>query len=388
MDDFAAHPIWDAGLGISLDNFVQVLASIREGVETVADRMEVEEETDNRSQLLLEVKGVVRRLAAVMDGLLLTLRPSATADRVRWIERTGTRPLGSLPFPVGLTTVPLDVAGALKENLFDRIETIVLTSATLATGGDFAFLKGRVGLDLVEAKLKYEEILESPFDYPGQCLLGIPTGMSHPRRDEIRHDRATVDVIADLASITDGGIFALFTSYGALRRTASALREAVGSRWPLLVQGEGQRDKLLWTFRESGSAILLGTDSFWEGVDVPGTALRGLVIAKLPFKVPTEPLTAARLDRLRENGEDGFMSYQVPQAALKLKQGFGRLIRAQTDYGVVVLLDERIVAKRYGKIMLESLPPAERAVLPWPELRERARVFFDERSGGGGIHGQ
>ncbi len=378
-DDFVRDPIWGAGLENALDNFVQTLASIREGVEVVGDRMELEEDFDSRGQLLAEVRGVVRRLAAVMDGLLLTLRPKSSSHTVKWVERSGSRPLGGLPFPVSLTSVPLDVAGVLKDTVFDNVDTVVLTSATLATGGSFDFLKGRVGLDRIPDKLRYEEILESPFDYPTQCLLGIPTGMSNPRQDELRHDRAMVDVIAELAEIGNGGVFALFTSYAMLRRTASALRESIGSRWPLFVQGEGQRDKLLWKFRESGSAILLGTDSFWEGVDVPGAALRSLVIAKLPFKVPTEPLTAARLDLLREEGGDGFMSYQVPQASLKLKQGFGRLIRAKSDYGVVVLMDERIVTKRYGKSMLESLPPAERAIMPWPELRERARDFFDER---------
>lgn len=380
MDDFTGHPIWGEGLGVALDNFVQTLASIREGVEVVGDRMELESDFESRARLLIELRGVIRRLASVMDGLLLTLRPKSSSHTVRWIERTGKRPLGTLPFPVSLTSVPLDVAGVLRDTLFDNVDTVVLTSATLATGGSFDFLKSRIGLDKIPGKIRYEEILESPFDYPRQCLLEIPTGMPNPQHDQLRHDRAMVDVISDLAEISDGGVFVLFTSYAMLRRIASALREAIGSRWPMLVQGEGQRDKLLWSFRESGSAILLGTDSFWEGVDVPGAALRSLVIAKLPFKVPTEPLTAARLDLLREEGSDGFMSYQVPQASLKLKQGFGRLIRSKTDFGVVVLMDERIVSKRYGKSMLESLPPAERLIGPWPELRDRARKFFEERS--------
>ena len=382
MEDFARHPVWENGLGVALDNFVQTLASIREGVEVVGDRMELENDFESRAQLLIEVRGVVRRLASVMDGLLLTLRPNSSSHTVRWIERTGKRPLGALPFPVSLTSVPLDVAGVLKDTLFANVDTVVLTSATLTTGGSFDFLKSRIGLDKIPGRIRYEEILESPFDYPRQCLLEIPTGMPDPRHDELRHDRAMVDVISDLAEISDGGVFVLFTSYAMLRRIASALREAIGSRWPMLVQGEGQRDKLLWSFRESGSAILLGTDSFWEGVDVPGAALRALVIAKLPFKVPTEPLTAARLDLLREEGRDGFMSYQVPQASLKLKQGFGRLIRSKTDFGVVVLMDERIVSKRYGAAMLDSLPNAERAIGPWPELRDRARKFFEERSAG------
>ena len=161
-----------------------------------------------------------------------------------------------------------------------------------------------------------------------------------------------------------------------MRRTAEAIRGPVDGRWPLLVQGEGQRDQLLRRFRDAGSAILLGTDSFWEGVDVPGRALRVLILAKLPFKVPSEPLTAARLERLTEAGVDGFTNYLVPLAALKLKQGFGRLIRSKSDVGAVVLLDRRVVTKRYGATMLEGLPPASKAIGNWPDVRRELEEFF------------
>jgi len=168
----------------------------------------------------------------------------------------------------------------------------------------------------------------------------------------------------------------LFTSHAALRRAAEAVRDSVGGRWPLFVQGEGQRDHLLRRFREAGSGILLGTDSFWEGVDVPGRALRVLILAKLPFKVPTEPLTAARLERLEARGLNGFAHYLVPNAALKLKQGFGRLIRSRADVGAVVLLDRRVVTKRYGAMILEGLPPATRLVGHWADVRGACEEFF------------
>jgi ATP-dependent DNA helicase DinG len=154
------------------------------------------------------------------------------------------------------------------------------------------------------------------------------------------------------------------------------LRPTVGARWPLLVQGEGPRDLLLRRFRDLGTAILLGTDSFWEGVDVPGRSLRGLVLAKLPFKVPSEPLTAARLEALQARGEDGFNHYLLPLAALKLKQGFGRLIRSKSDVGVVILLDNRVVTRRYGQVLLASLPPARRVVAPWEQVRDEVEEFF------------
>ncbi|HKI95539.1 MAG TPA: helicase C-terminal domain-containing protein [Gemmatimonadales bacterium] len=375
-DEFPADPIWGEGLGEAVDGLIAALGKLKDGVEQVADRLELTEDDDRRSQLVQELRAVVRRLEASSDGVLATLRPAPGAATVRWIARRGSRPVGELPFAVGLSAVPLDLAPILKESLFDRVETVIVTSATLAAGGDFGFYRDRVGLSLPPSRIKYEEILASPFDFGEQCLFGVPTDLSDPRGDQAGHDRALAAAIVELATASDGGMFVLFTSHAALRRVAAAVRSAVGGRWPLLVQGEAQRDQLLNRFRDSGGAILFGTDSFWEGVDVPGRSLRVLVLAKLPFKVPSEPLTAARIERLQEEGRDGFMHYLVPHAALKLKQGFGRLIRTRTDVGVVVLLDHRIVSKRYGALLLESLPPAERAIGTWAEVRTAAEEFF------------
>jgi ATP-dependent DNA helicase DinG len=375
-DEFAEHAVWQQGLDPALDNLVGVLQRLKGGVETVADRLELDEDPDQRSQLVKELRGVVRRLESVLDGMLLTLRPRPGTATVRWIERRGNRPAGTLPFPVGLQTVPLDLKTVLKDSLFDRVDTIILTSATLATGGDFDFLKGRLGLDLPPSRSKYEQVLASPFDYTTQCVLAVPADFPNPRTDESEHDRAVTAAILDIAHACDGGMFVLFTSHAALRRTVQRVRAEPGNRWPLLVQGEGQRDRLLRRFRESGSAILFGTDSFWEGVDVPGRALRALCIAKLPFKVPAEPITAARLEQLAERGEDGFRQYLVPHAALKLKQGFGRLIRSTTDFGVVVLFDHRIVSQNYGPLLMSSLPDARRVVGSWDDVRSAAEEFF------------
>lgn len=381
-DEFATDPLWEAGLGAGLDDLVRVFRRLRDGVELVADRLELSEEPDRRSQLIGELRGVVRRLETASDGLLLTLRPQAGAPVVRWIERRGSKPQAELPFPIGLAAVPLDLAPVLKESLFDRIETVVVTSATLAAGGDFGFYKDRVGLSLEPACVRYEEVLPSPFNFAEQCVFAVPSDLANPRSDQVAHDRGMVTVILELAQASDGGMFVLFTSHAALRRVAASVRPAIAGRWPLLVQGEAPRDLLLRRFREAGSAILLGTDSFWEGVDVPGRSLRVLVLAKLPFKVPTEPLTAARLERLEAEGHDGFMHYLVPQAALKLKQGFGRLIRTTTDVGVVVLMDHRIVTKRYGERLLRSLPPARRVVGPWVDVRAAVDEFFSLHGSG------
>ena len=370
-DDFAVDHIWDEGLAFDLDASLTAFRALRESVETIADRLTQADDTERRGQILLELRGALRRLDAISDGLNRTLRPAGGGPpTVRWMERT-TRGQS-----VQLSAVPLDLAPMLRELLFDRLDTVVLTSATLAASGEFDFLEGRLGLAGEDSPVTERQIFSSPFDYPSQCLFGIPTDLPEPRQDEIGHGAAVVQIVSDLAFASDGGMFVLFTSHASLRRAAAELRMGLGSRWPLLVQGEAPRDVLLRRFREAENAILLGTDSFWEGVDVPGRALRALVITKLPFKVPSEPLTAARLERLAEEGQDGFFHYLLPHAALKLKQGFGRLIRGRTDLGVVVLLDSRAVTKRYGPMLLDGLPRAEQVIGTWTQVRTKCEDFF------------
>jgi ATP-dependent DNA helicase DinG len=178
-------------------------------------------------------------------------------------------------------------------------------------------------------------------------------------------------------------MFVLFTSHRDVRSMASELRaRGIERRWPLLVHGDENRDTLLVRFREAGGAILLGTASFWEGVDVPGDALRALLIAKLPFRVPTEPITAAQCEAIEANGGDSFRDYMLPHASLRLKQGFGRLIRSSTDRGVVVIADPRIVTKNYGRSMLDGLPPARRIVGKWAEIAESIRQFYGGQGSG------
>ncbi|PYO60858.1 MAG: helicase [Gemmatimonadetes bacterium] len=376
-DAFAGDPVWSQGLGPALENLLVAFRGLRDGVETIADRLVFEDPAERPVQLIAELRGVIRRLDAAAQGLTAALQPAPGGPpAVRWLERRGRKGAN-----LTLASVPLDLALLLKENLFDRVGTVVLTSATLAAAGDFAFLAERLGLDLPPTRVAVQEVLASPFDFPAQCLFGVPTDLPEPRDDEAGHDAAVARVLLDLARVSDGGIFVLFTSHGALRRTAAAVRGQgrLGARWPLLVQGEGQRDQLLRRFRDSGSAILLGTDSFWEGVDVPGRALRVLILAKLPFKVPSEPLTAARLERLEERGQNGFSHYLVPLAALKLKQGFGRLIRTRSDTGAVVLLDRRAVTKGYGARILEGLPRATTVIGSWEDVRRRCEEFFAEQ---------
>jgi len=380
-DAFAEDPVWREGLDPALEQFHYALGTLREelaGVLSALERTD-EEPSEKLLSLLAEVRGIMGRLDGARDAVTATLRPPAgQPPTVRWMERRGAT-------HVALATAPLELAPVLQELLFQRVETVVVTSATLTAGGTFDFLEHRLGLDLAPQREGARELLPSPFNYRDQCVFAIPDDAPSPDAGAEAHDTFTANVAADLALASDGGLFVLFTSHRALRRVAALLRERpeVAGRWPLLVQGESPRDLLLRRFREAGSAILLGTDSFWEGVDVPGPALRALLLAKLPFKVPTEPLTAARLEAIEAAGGDSFNEYLVPLAALKLKQGFGRLIRSRTDIGAVVLLDPRILRKRYGPALLEGLPPAERVVGPWSAIREQLRDFFELHGSGG-----
>jgi ATP-dependent DNA helicase DinG len=298
------------------------------------------------------------------------LRGSAGPSLVRWVERRGREQ------NIALTAVPLDIAPVLREDLWSRVKTAIVTSATLAGGRDFSFIVRQLGVD--EPSLEPETaIFPSPFVFEEQAVLAVPTDLPPPNADPAAHRTGVLRVVHDLADISDGGLFVLFTSHREVRHAAAALRDSgAAARWPVLVHGDEHRDLLLRRFRESGRAILLGTASFWEGVDVPGDALRGLVLAKLPFRVPTEPITAAVCEAIEARGGDPFLEYMVPHATLRLKQGFGRLIRTRTDRGAVVLCDARIVAKRYGRSMLDALPPARRLVAPWAEIHASLRGFY------------
>ena len=299
---------------------------------------------------------------------------------VRWVERRGVSPspIPGLPREpnVAVRAAPIDLSEPLREALFDRVDTAILTSATLATREGFGFVRGRIGLTGGGLKLR-EGIYPSPFDFETQTLLAIPTDLPSPAGESTAFDRTTADVVGDVAHASDGGVFVLFTSYRALRNVAADLRaRGMEARWPLFVQGEGPRARLMERFVDSGHGVLLGVTSFWEGVDVPGEPLRALVLAKLPFKVPNEPLTAARIEAIERDGGNSFYDFLLPHAALRLKQGFGRLIRSRTDRGAVVLLDRRVLEKNYGGYFLESLPPAPVFRGAWSELRKRIEAFY------------
>lgn len=371
--DFDSHPVWEMGLDAALSDLSREIELLGEGLRLIRERMDADEEMrQSHAQLLTEMGGVARRLVSARDALEGTLRPSGRAPTaVRWIEVRGK------DRNIAATTVPLDLAPILREDLFRRVDTAIVTSATLTADRRFAFLASRLGLTEPDVEPEVG-VFPSPFRYQEQALLALPTDGPAPNVDPQGHFELVLRCAADVAAAADGGMFVLFTSRRDVRAAADALRALGASgRWPLLVHGEDQRDTLLRRFRGDGRAILLGTASFWEGVDVPGDALRALVLARLPFRVPTEPLVAAQAEAIEARGGDAFRDYMLPHAALRLKQGFGRLIRSHADRGVVVLCDPRAVSKAYGEQLLDALPPARRVVGRWEEIRKEVEAMFD-----------
>jgi ATP-dependent DNA helicase DinG len=254
-----------------------------------------------------------------------------------------------------LSLLPFDIAARFQALVAAHPCAWVFTSATLSLGEDFSPFTGRLGLDGCATLL-----IDSPFDYPRQGLLYLPEHLPQPASPQFL--TAMMAVARELIEASQGGAFVLFTSHRALAAAASLWREqsALTASYRLLVQGEGPRERLLREFREDGSAVLLGTTSFWEGVDVKGSALRLVVIEKLPFASPDDPLVRARVEHLEATGRSAFREYQLPEAALALKQGVGRLIRSEEDFGAVAICDPRLTGRSYGKVFLAALPPMTR----------------------------
>jgi ATP-dependent DNA helicase DinG len=267
-------------------------------------------------------------------------------------ENEGARSVELTQRGFSLSLLPFDVAPRFSALAHGAKAAWIFTSATLSVGEDFAHFTSRLGLGDAETLS-----IPSPFDFDRQALLYLPPRLPDPASPA--HTAAVVDVAVPLIEASAGGAFLLFTSHRALQRAAQLLRErwATISDYPLLVQGEAPREQLLRRFRESGNAVLLGAASFWEGVDVKGDALRLVIIEKLPFASPDDALTKARIEHLKSQGGNAFREYQLPEAALSLKQGVGRLIRSETDRGVVVICDPRLVDKPYGRVLRGSLPP-------------------------------
>lgn len=315
----------------------------------------------------------LNRLAnAMAEGTSAQLQPNT----VRWAEIDATN-----DSVIRIARCPLEVGKPLAEWVYPSLDTVVMTSATLSVRQRFDYYFARVGLDRIQDRSLTTVILDSPFDFQRQALLCIPRDLPTP--DDTAYPDASVEAIGEVLQITRGHAFVLFTSFYALnhahQRLAGSLRTA--GITPLR-QGEATRTQLLERFRSDAASVLFGTDSFWEGVDVAGEALQCVILPRLPFRVPTEPVLQARAEALEAEGKSAFMEYTVPQAVIKFRQGFGRLVRRATDRGVVVVLDSRILTKRYGKMFLDSLPGIRTVAGPRQEVWTALDEFFGGPSGG------
>ncbi|MFP5263989.1 MAG: ATP-dependent DNA helicase [Blastocatellia bacterium] len=278
------------------------------------------------------------------------------ASFVYWYERRGRG--------IFLHATPIDVSGILEEKLFSNMQSAVLTSATMTAGGSFDFIKGRLGIG--DAR---QLIVESHFDFESQAVLYLPPGMPDPRSRDFLE--ASVEEIVQILEATRGRAFVLFTSVSSMRQTYERVRELVD--FPVFIQGQGSKTGLLEKFRGTDGAVLFATSSFWQGVDVQGEALSCVIISKLPFAVPTDPVVAARQKYIDDQGGNSFYEYSVPQAAITLKQGLGRLIRSTSDRGVLSILDPRLKTKSYGRFFLQSIPRCHMTA----SLKDAAAIFND-----------
>jgi len=328
----------------ALDRLQQQLQEMEELLKAVSGRGKGLESCLSRCQ------SIARTLADLGDD------ESSNADYIRWFEtyRQSFR----------LNRTPLDISGLFHSRMSQHPGSWIFTSATLAVGDSFEHFQRQLGLQEARTAL-----WESPFDYAQQALWFVPRGMPQPR--ERGYNQAVLEVAVPVIEASRGRAFLLFTSHRALREAAEALEQRLD--YPLLVQGSMPKGELLARFRKLGNAVLLGTASFWEGVDVRGEALSCVIIDKLPFASPGDPVLQARIDALRKQGGNPFMEFQVPQAAIALKQGAGRLIRDERDRGVLVICDPRLLKRGYGHVFLESMPAMART-------RELADVvgFFDQ----------
>jgi len=311
--------------------------NLSENIVKLADTIKMLQESSKDEEEIKEITALALRCEAFTMSLRVIIEQELE-DHVYWAEKDGRR--------LRLVATPIDIASILKTQVFDILSPAILTSATLATNGNFDYIKVRLGLS--EAKTL---LLHSPFDYNKQAMLYIPDDIKKPHSEGFEDD--LINHLKTILELTMGRTLVLFTSYSLLTK---AYNETEIPELELLRRGDMDSYRLVKDFRENRHSVLLGTYTFWQGIDIPGDDLQCVIITKLPFAVPDEPVIEARIEALVREGKNPFYHYQIPQAAILLKQGFGRLIRTKTDRGVVVILDSRIWTKSYGTHFLKSLP--------------------------------
>lgn len=357
------------------DGVGPALLDMHRALLATADRLgAIARTTDDRFRedpTFLELVVIIRRLegmAALLDRFSQAIPDE---DTVLWMDRRTAG--GNTPY-VALNATPLDISALMREAVFTPYQTVVMTSATLAVNGDFRYWGGRLGVPLNEDDTT-EGQFASPFDYAQRVTLAVPSDAPTP--DDPLYERYLKTIIPRLVHAGGGGVLVLFTSYRQLQAVYEEVAPVLEGRgYSCYRQGSDDRVRLLEQFRTDLASVLFATDSFWEGVDIPGETLRLVVVCRLPFRVPTDPVQLARAEAVEKGGGNSFVEFSLPQAVMRLKQGFGRLMRRVDDYGAVVITDPRMIRKSYGRMFWNSLPPAQPMVLPGEPLVEELQQFM------------
>ncbi len=326
------------------------------------------EEMPNITKLLVEFRSVFSKLEYYTEAISSFFKQNDNQN-VKWVEIRVRK--GNKFISLGIS--PIDVSAQLKQKLYDKTKTVVMTSATLAVEESFEFQKSQLGLT-GDTRIREQRVL-SPFNYKEQVLLGMPVNI--PEHSSPDYINVVSGILEEVIKMSGGSALILFTSYTTLNSVTNAINDGLlDSGIEVLKQGTLPRDKLLEKFRSSTNAALLATDSFWEGVDIIGDALKLVVIMRLPFRVPTDPIIEARSDYLEKKEINSFLNYSVPMAVIRFKQGFGRLIRSKTDRGAVLVLDKRIKTKSYGKYFINSLPECSKVYGKYGDMLDKLREFI------------
>lgn len=376
LPEHHTHPIWEsrivpAGkkLVTSLKRYLQALTSLEVDLKEINhDKFQ-----EQAKGVRLDIAALAMRLSNHTVLIERFLMEPPSNDKVRWIEEQQLRIMRN----VSLSDAELDISNALVNCLFSKFATIVLCSATLATNQQFNFVRKRLGITETKLPDRFvtENIYDSPFDYATQAMLAIPTDVPFPQHPDFTKEAA--EQIWQAVQVSRGSTFVLFTSYGMMKSCHEILyNRFIDNRFHVFKQGDDNRQALLTKFKNTERSVLFGTDSFWEGVDVVGEALRCVIIVKLPFKVPTEPIIQARTEAIIASGGDPFFEYTLPNAIVKFKQGFGRLIRNKRDRGCIVCLDTRLITKGYGKQFLNSLPACQQVFASSEHVEQHMREFY------------
>ena len=367
---------WKENCLSPVNNLLSDLRAFMSRIGLIVKRLEsISRKMENETAFIderIELKAVCNRLDFTAGNIEDALFGDSE-DRIRWIEAN----LRSRTNVVRLFSVPLEIGQILAEQVYSKFPTVILTSATLTVEGRFDFVAGRIGLDAADGDRIGYLALPSPFDFGSQAILGIPTDI--PVVNDQGYRESLIQSIVKCLTISQGRAFILFTSFKMLdaiySKLAPELKRLMGIN--TLKQGDDNRTTLLERFRRDTTSVLFATLSFWEGVDVEGESLECIVLVKLPFKVPDDPVVQARAENIGLRGGNAFTEYSVPLAAIKLKQGFGRLIRNRTDHGAVLILDKRVVEKFYGRAFLNSLPPCHIVRGPSDSVFEEFQEFFN-----------